>query len=228
MNNLSTIQNLFGSEYREEPVKFDINPLVLSVRLKKMREENPSQWLRLDDSSVKAKLMGDDFNEAEVIKEYYSKKLMWTTIKDSKLSAYRIRLQQLLQHPKTILSKKEVGLFVTLPYFYEEDQVLDQIAKQYRIVNCPEVKLNLKKVQRELAYIHHTTRWVNKKKFIFYWFADDNQFVYNIQLDESNLLKKFFEHIVLTRSTSVFETNLAKVNYPFDYYKMFDFTLIKD
>jgi predicted DNA-binding protein YlxM (UPF0122 family) len=225
--NLQTLDELFKSEYREDPIKFDVDPLVLSVRLKKLKETDPTQWHRLEHPSVKSQLMGDDFNDAQSIKEYYSKKLMWSSLKDSKMSAYRTHLISLLSQVKSTLTKKEVGMIVTLPYFYAEDQIMDSIAKNYQVVDCPAVKPNLKKLQRELVYIHQTTRWVNKKKFIFYWFADDNNFVYNIQLDEGNLLRKFFEDIVLIQSTTKFETHITKVDYPFDYYKMFDFRMIK-
>ena len=222
-----TLASIFNVEYREAPTKFDVDPLVLSVRLKKIRDEDPSKWYRLDDPHVKAALTGDDFNDAQVIKEYYSKKMMWVNLKDSRLSDYRSNLVQFLSQVKSTLSKKEVGMVVTLPHFYQEDQVLDSIIKNYQVTDCPLVKPNLKKFQRELVYIHQTSRWVNKKKFIFYWFADDNRFVYNIQLDEGNLLRKFFEDIVLTQSTTKFETHITKVDYPFDYYKMFDFRILK-
>lgn len=224
---IDTIDNLFRQEYREDPIKFDVNPLVLSVRLKKIKEADPAKWLRLEDPQVKAELMGDDFNEAEAIKDYYSKKLMWTSLKDTKMSAYRTHLMGLLSQVKTTLTKKEVGMIVTLPYFYAEDQVMDSIAKSYRVVDCPIVKPNLKKFTRELFYLHSTTRWVNKTKFNFYWFADDNNYIYNIQLEEGNLLRKFFEDLVLTRPSTKFETHITKVDYPFDYYKMFDFRMIK-
>jgi hypothetical protein len=222
---IDTIDNLFKNEYREDPIKLDVNPLVLSVRLKKIREENPNQWFRLESPEVKARLMGDDFNEAEDIKDYYSKKLMWTSLKDTKLSDYRTHLMSYLAHPKTVLSRKEAGMIVSLPYFYAEDQVMDSIAKNYLVTDCPDVRPNLNKFTRQMVFIHGTKRWVNRKKFIFYWFADDNRFVYNIQLEEGNLLRKFFENVVLTQSTTTFETHIAKVDYPFDYYKMFDFTL---
>ena len=224
---LDTLDSIFNKEYQEAPIRFDVNPLVLSVRLKKLKETDPTQWHRLEHPEVKAKLMGEDFNEAEAIKEYYSKKLMWTSLKDPKMSEYRTHLMGLLSQVKSTLTKKEVGMIVTLPYFFAEDQVMDSIAKNYRVTDCPAVKPNLKKFQRELVYIHQTTRWINKKKFVFYWFSDDNNFVYNIQLDEGNLLRKFFEDIVLTQSTTKFETHITKVDYPFDYYKMFDFRMIK-
>lgn len=219
--------DIFSSEYREAPVKFDVNPLVLSVRLKKMKELDPTQWFRLEDPTVKAKLMGEDFYEAEAIKEYYGKKLMWTSLKDSRLSDYRTHLMGFLEHPKSTLTKREVGMVVTLPYFYAEDQVLDSIIKKYRVKDCPRVMPGMTTITRELVYIHNTSRWIGKKKFIFYWFADDNQFIYNIQIEEGNLLRKFFEHTVLTKGTNVFETHISKVDYPFDYYKMFDFKVIK-
>ena len=134
-----TIDNLFKNEYREDPIKLDVNPLVLSVRLKKIREENTTQWFRLESPEVKARLMGDDFNEAEDIKDYYSKKLMWTSLKDTKLSDYRTHLMSHLAHPKTVLSRKEAGMIVSLPYFYAEDQVMDSIAKNYLVTDCPDV-----------------------------------------------------------------------------------------
>lgn len=224
---IDTLDNLFKQEYREDPIKFDVDPLVLSVRLKKIKETDPSQWFRLESSDVKARLMGEDFNEAEAIKDYYSKKLMWNSLKDTRMSSYRTHLMSLLSQVKSTLTKKEVGMVVTLPYFYAEDQVMDSIAKNYRVVDCPMVKPNLQKFTRELVYIHQTSRWVNKTKFVFYWFADDNNYVYNIQLEEGNILRKFFEDAVLTQSTTRFETHITKVDYPFDYYKMFDFRMIK-
>jgi len=223
----SILDNVLNQMYHDAPTRLDVNPLVLSVRLKKIKDADPTRWLRLEDPQVKAELMGDDFNEAEAIKDYYSKKLMWSSLKDTRMSEYRTHLMGLLSQVKTTLTKREIGMIVTLPYFFAEDQVLDSIAKDYLVDNCPDVKPNLKKFQRELVYIHQTTRWVNRKKFIFYWFADDNRFVYNIQLEEGNLLRKFFEDMVLTQSTTKFETHITKVDYPFDYYKMFDFRMIK-
>lgn len=224
---MSDVKEIFGDflEYREDPVKLDVNPLVLSVRLKKMKDADPNIWRRLEDPQVKAEITGDDFNDAEKIKDYYGKKIMWSTLKDSRISEYRKALQYLLEHPKSTLTKREAGMFATLPYFYQEDQILDTIAKQYRVTGCPSVQPNLKKFDRELVYIHQTSRWVNKKKFVFYWFADDNQFVYNIQLEEDNPLRGFFEDIVLTKPSNIFETYITKVDYPFDYYKMFSYKI---
>ncbi len=222
------VADLFQGEYKEAPISFDVDPLVLSVRLKKMSEEDPShRYKRLENPSVKSALMGNDFNDAVKIKEYYSKKIMWSSLKDSNLSRYRADLMQYLQHPKTMLSKQEVGMLVTLPYFYDEDQIIDSITSQYLTSDIPHVRPNMKKITRELVFLHQTSRWVHRKKTIFYWFADDNSFVYNIQLEEGNVLRKFFEDAVLTKSTSVFETLITKVVYPFEYYKMFDYRLIK-
>lgn len=221
------LDSLFNQTYQESPVSFDVNPLVLSVRLKKMSIAEPAMWRQLQDPEVKAQLTGEDFNEAEAIKNYYSKKMLWAMLKDGKLSSFRSDLLQLLEHPKSILSKKEIGMFVRLPYFYQEDQILDSIARQYRVINCPDARPNLQKITRELVYIHSTSRWMNKKKQTFYWFGDDNRFVYNIQIEESNPLRKFFEDIVLAKSTNIFETYITKIRFPFDYYKMFDYKLVK-
>jgi predicted DNA-binding protein YlxM (UPF0122 family) len=194
-----------------------------------MVTSNPTDWgQRLEDPRIKASITGEDFDDAEAIKEYYSKKIMWNSLRDSKISDYRRTLVQLLQHPKTMLTKREVGMFVTLPYFYEEDQTLDTIAKQYRVTDCPAVKPNLERVQRRLVYIHSTRKWLNRCKNIYYWFADDNQFVYCIQIEEKNVLRNFFEHCILTESSTLFDTHITKVEYPFDYYKMFDYKILKE
>ena len=220
--------DVFSSEYREEPNKFDVDPLVLSVRLKKMKALDTVMFRRLEDPEVKAELAKEDFDDAETIKNYYGKKLMWTALKDSRLSEYRKVLQHLLEHPKTTLSKKETGLIVTLPYFYEEDLVLDTLTKNYLTENTPDVRPNLKKFTRELTFVDQTSRWLNKKRFIYYWFVDDNKYVYNIQIDEGNVLRTFFEDIVLAKPTSIFESHLTKVQHPFDYYKLFDYKIVKE
>jgi hypothetical protein len=226
---IDTLSSIFDKEYRESPVKFNIDPIVLSVRLKKMIADNPAYLgKRLEDPDVQSAVTSDDFNEAVEVKEYFSKKLMWASLKASHMSSYRQNLMQYIQHPKTVLSKKEIGMIVTLPYFYDEDKVLDTISSTYRVENTPRVKPNLAKILRELVFIHTTSRWINKVKQITYWFADDNQYVYTIQVEENNVLRKFFEDIILTKSSSIFETHIAKVEYPFDHYKMFDYKLVKE
>lgn len=222
-----TLDNLFKTEYQEEPQTFDINPLVLSVRLKKIKDLDSNRWLRLDDTRVKAEITGDDWFDAQTISDYYSKKLMWTSLKDSKISTYRSHLLSFLKHPKATLTKKEVGMIVTLPYFYQEDQIYDQLVKYYCTKDVPSPNSNMNKIMRELVYLHQTSRWVNKKKFIYYWFADDNKFIYNIQITEDNTLRKFFEDIVLTKPASIFETHITKEVHPFEYYKMFDYRIVK-
>lgn len=219
--------SIFGSStFKEKPTVFDMDPLVLSVRLKKIKEANPNVWIRLESAKVKEEVQGDDWNDAVKIKDYYSKKLVWNTLSDEKLSNYRTALLQLLHHPKHNLSKREMGMIVTLPNFYEEDQTLDGIVKSYRVSDIPRVTPNLGRFARNLTPIGTTNRWVNKKHFNFYWFADDNKFVYSIQLAKDNVLLPFFEDAIMSNEPS-FDTLLTKVDYPFSYYKMYDFKLLK-
>ncbi len=221
-----SFKSVFADTYREEPVVFDVDPLVLSVRLKKMKAADPHGWHRIESPQVKAQLDGEDWNDAIKIKDYYSKKLVWNSLSDEKLSNYRASLLQLLHHPKHNLSKKEVGMIVTLPHFYEEDQTLDSIVKSYRVADTPRITPNLGRFARNLTLIGTTNRWLNKTHFNFYWFADDNKFVYSIQLAKDNVLLPFFEDAIMSNEPS-FDTLLTKVDYPFSYYKMYDFKLLK-
>lgn len=220
------LPSIFSSSYREKPLVFDVDPLVLSVRLKKMKSADTTAWYRLESPQVKAELDEEDWNDAIKIKDYYSKKLVWDTLSDVNLTDYRSSLLQLLHHPKHNLSNREVGMIVTLPYFYEEDQILDDIIKSYDVKDPPRVTPNLGRFTRKLTHIATTSRWVNKTDFNFYWFADDNKFVYLIQLAKDNLLLKFFEDAVLKGDT-IFDTLITKVDYPFSYYKMYDFKMLK-
>jgi hypothetical protein len=137
-----------------------------------------------------------DIALANKIRDHYSKKLMFLTLKGIRLTKFREDLAKFLhgnfhhvdgryQTPDSF-----IGLATRLPQFYEYDKDLEKLFDD----DTPVIKEKHIRGNTELTF---TKKFFVKKKlgnYFEFWFTDSNNIKYLISFHESNILTSFLEN----------------------------------
>ncbi len=228
MTSILSAQNhnsILESIYRETPITVEDDPFVLSVRLKKL-VESTGTWYRLQDPEVKSAVTNEDVSDSEKIKDYYKRKVLLETLKTGNLSNYRKALMSLIESKKEEYTSQQIGLLVSLPYFYEEDCLLENMKLTYSLDSIKRVTPNLARQVKEVKFVTKTKRFINKQRHNRYWFSNNNNELCSIQLTETNnTLIKFFESYISKNNRLILDTHAVAEFYPIPHYKLFDFQI---
>jgi hypothetical protein len=226
------VEDIFSSTYKEKESEFKEDPLVLSVSLKDLMDQNPGSYYSLEDLRVLENVNDDIKDRAEQVRKYYGKKYFWNNLTNNgSLSDFRGRVSYLLENRIRTCKDKDAGIYYKLPYFYEEDMVYDDFKKQYNTTDVPRVG-NIRtpntKHQLTLTYLKTTSSRQQKRNLNRFWFTD-NKYLYNIEITNDNPLLEMFKQLVTEKVTVTLDTyyNVDRIDQMY-FYKLFNFTLAKD
>jgi len=181
------------SEPDAKEVKLPHDPVACACASYRVWKENPARrWENLETVVV----WQDDIEEAERLKKYYRERMVVEALKNinnnGNRSSFRRKLAALCTNQLAI-TQKELGLLHRLPYFYAEDQALDQIVEltddsavqgtachAYTGVFTPLTKIL---VSRSAGDFYH------------YWFTDGEKTPYNFVIKGDNPLRGMFESL---------------------------------
>jgi hypothetical protein len=203
--------------------KFTTDPVVLGVALKRMQTV-----YGLKDCSEH--ITPEDQEQARKIRDYYRKKYFWNALKSQATqSDFRMRVSNLLnQQDEWNLTEKDTGIFVKLPYFYEEDTVYDEFKKLYKI-NQEDYYIDgfrLKKT-RLLTHIGTTLRWqANKRKS--FWFKDHNDIIYAVSVPHNTPFIGLFEDTINHNINVEFSARVDRVDGMFYNEIAHNFKIVKE
>lgn len=220
----------FNEILKERITEFKEDPLVLACVLKAYTTANKG-YLSLESDVLIGLITDEDKVLAEKIREYYTKKFFWRILSDSKsLSDYRLRLVNLLENRITKCKDQDCGIYYKLPYFYEEDVVYDEFKKNLKtddISSLGSSRHNL--MLKQLEFLKTTFSAQRKRKIVRYWFKDDNQFLYGIELASDNPLLMIFDDYLKDRQFVLFETRLSEDRIDsMHYYKLYNYKFVKE
>lgn len=186
-------ENAFESTKTPLPlVKLPADPVACACASYRVWKENPGRrWADLETVVV----WQDDIEEAERLKKYYREHMVMEALKSANginRSKFRQKLAKLVVNELDI-TKEEIGLLMRLPYFYEEDQALDDIAQK---TDCKLVKYQ--GVQRTfeegvLTPLRNVLVSRRAGDYHNYWFTDGNNTPYNLVIKSDNPLLKMFD-----------------------------------
>lgn len=171
-----TLNQIFQSipvgtvEWNEDyTTEYSVDPLVCSVAM--YRNSTSYGLLKAADS-----ITDEDRDQANAIRNYYSKKYFWDSLKAQRpQSEYRqsaVRLLAITEGWK--LTDRDAGLFVKLPWFYAEDRVYDEFRSTLNVNRESYVGPNaFNAVTKKLTYLKKTIRWQGSKRAVSFWFKDD-------------------------------------------------------
>lgn len=222
--------DIFNSKYKERETEFTVDPLYLSCSLKNLHDQGKG-WFQLDSEEVKENITEEIKQQAEQIRDYYTKKFFWTALtNDRRLSDYRSRLLNLLENRIRKCKDQDCGIYFKLPFFYEEDVVYDQFKKTYTVSDLPDVRygINSTKESLDLTFIKRSQSTQRKRKIERFWFTDQ-KYLYQIELEQTNPLLDMFTSLLEGKPIVSIEAyrTIDRLDQMY-FYKLYKFNFKKD
>lgn len=162
--------------------------LALSVTWKRLRDEGRNIAGKLLDNELFTHIKQEDRDKANVIRDYYSKKVMvWKLKGDGKLTQYRNDMNNFVHSNGLVIKENLFGLIYYLPIFYEYDLQVDHVRtlvktnqgfktldkeKKPRVLTITETLIPLSRILKKNS----------KNTITEYWFKD-------IRMDAAVLIK---------------------------------------
>lgn len=214
----------------ERITEFKEDPLVLSCVVKRLLEEGHGYRDMNDTSTVEA-ITDQDRQQAKQIKEYYTKKFFWRALSENRpLSDFRRRLINLLENRIRNCKDQDCGIYYKLPYFYQEDMIYDDFKKNLitdTISSLGSSRQN--RMTKRLEFLKTTLSAQRKRKIIRYWFKDDNNWLYGLDLTSDNPLLMIFDDYLAEHPTVIFDTKLSEDRIDsMNYYRLYQFKFVKE
>ena len=200
---------LFGNDINIHPLvkKYEIyespeDVLALSVAWKRLRDENiPRSFSKLLDRELFNKVQPSDREKAQVIRDYYSKKILMWKLKSINMTKYRQDLNEFIVSDGTKFPETTLPLAFRLPEFYDYDVALDgvrtsvnprqQFTKMNAEGNPRTLKLNV-----PLTPLKCLHRKVKNSDLLQYWFRDpETNAGVVLNLSPKNELKHMWDHM---------------------------------
>lgn len=216
---LNKVQSLYGSAQVEwdtfvqtqsnnvkkyEVVETTEDVLALSVTWHRLRPlishninivSNPSSRpTKLTDEILFREMIQEDRERANIIRDYYSKKLMVITLRDQRMSKFRKDLSTYIHGDSKVVKEELMPIIYRLPEFYEYDISFDEMVRD---------------LNTRFEFPEHTHAWSGTKtlkpikkfivklrvnKFSEYWLKDDDNKLVKIEIPIDNKLNHLWEH----------------------------------
>ena len=174
--------------------------LALSVTWHRLRsllshKINPNgRPTKLTDSVLFKEMIQEDREKANVIRDYYSKKLMVITLREQRMSKFRKDLSAFIHGDSKVVKEELMPIIYRLPEFHEYDISFDEMVRD---------------LNTRFEFPEHTQAWSGTKtlkpikkfivkhrinKFSEYWLKDDDNKLVKIEVPIENKLNHLWEH----------------------------------
>jgi len=194
--------NWHNENYKKYEI-YELNEdlLVLSCVAKRLRETKqiypPSDNYLLDPMFFR-EVSPEDRNKAEIIRDFYSKKIMMLKLKGTKLTHFREDLNKFIHGDGTKVTEDFFQLVYRLPDFYDYDTGFEDI---YRKSEC---ELKIETPPTTENFILKPTGKLHKKtkanKTTEYWFKTDYNALAMVAVDPKNELLSIWDRLFETKS----------------------------
>lgn len=195
----------FEFQFNDDVKKYEVyeisqDLLALSVcwaRYRKARNEYKPQpaITKLLDSELFRLVSEDDIAHANIIRDYYSKKIMVLKLKNTGFTSFREDLNTFIHSDGKMFKENMMPLAYCLPEFYEYDvefeKMLFDFNREVKRMDQPHV-VDTKQLKFVKQLSVNTKRYKRKE----YWFSDRSNNLVNINIDTSNPLISLMDMIV--------------------------------
>jgi len=196
LSNQYTINgNLFNNQHVKKYEIYELTEdlLALAVTWNRLLNEKKLYTNSIIDRSIFAEINTDDRTRADIIRDYYSKKIMVWKLKSKHLTSFREDLNTFIHGDCKKVTENMFPLVCKLPNFYDYDIEIDKLKT---FVNTRHnFKANPTSCTLSLSPIMKTTRHVKTFKAIEYWLKTDENVAVKISVDPSNELRGLWESI---------------------------------
>lgn len=189
--------------------------LALSVTWKRIRSGRPAVNAvisSLTDSELFSYISEEDRVEATVIRDYYKKKLVFWTLKEVKLSQFRLDMSKFLHADGKLFADNMLPLVYRLPEFYEYDIGFTDMMRDLEQHDTSGFKTQ-----------PHNLRPMRKfrvKRSTEYWFKDEHDRAVTILLENTNPCKSLFEREFKKESMNMIITGVVTTRDSYSYFKV--------
>jgi hypothetical protein len=204
LNGTSNEWDIFGNKNVKKYEVFETTEdiLALSVTWHRLRPLishgisniiNPSNRpTKLTDEVLFKEIIQEDRDKANVIRDYYSKKIMMFTLKGQQLTSYRKDLNTFIHGDCKIVKEEMMPLVYRLPEFHEYDVGVDEMFLELDTrFEGSQIALSTIKT---LSPVKKFTVKRKSRKFVEYWLKDNENKPYKIEIDTSNELMHLWDH----------------------------------
>lgn len=185
-----TAKDIFSQTYvdtSKDPVTMPVDALALSCCAWRLGQANNTEY-GFQSEHVKENLLPEDFEHAELVRKYYSKKIVWSQLNGKQVSPFRAELLAYLHNDPKVISESICGMIYRLPFFYQEDQVIDRLMSQAD-VSPLKVDLKFESKTKSLKPMEITKRRSKRDKSNNYWFLDEDRRLCSITVAMPNPLE---------------------------------------
>ena len=195
----------FEFQFNDDVQKYEVyeiskDLLALSVcwaRYRKSRDITGPQptITKLLDSELFRLVTEDDIAHANIIRDYYSKKIMVLKLKNVGFTAFREDLNTFIHNDGKMFKENMLPLAYRLPEFYKYDVEFEKMSFEYN----KEVKRNDDPhvvTVKQLKFIKKLSVNNKRNKHQEYWFSDIYNNLVNINIENSNPLLSLLDMIV--------------------------------
>ena len=204
LNGTSNDWDIFGNKNVKKYEVFETSEdiLALSVTWHRLRPlishgisniMNPSDRpTKLTDSILFKEIIQEDRDKANLIRDYYSKKLMMFTLKGQQLTSYRKDLNTFIHGDCKVVKEEMMPLVYRLPEFYEYDVGLDEMFLELD-TRFEGSQISLSTI-KTLTPVKKFTVKRKSRKFVEYWLKDEENKPYKIEIDSNNELMHLWDY----------------------------------
>lgn len=188
---------------RYEIVETSEDLLALSVCWKRLRDTKISTNIgKLLDENLFIQVNDEDRQTANVIRDYYSKKIMMLKLKSIPLTNFRADLNEFIHGEGKKFKDNVQPLVYRLPEFYEYDMIFDEFAGKY---NHNVVGLTQRSILtvKSLSLVEKLKVSTSRNRRIEYWLNDTDDNLVCLNFDLNNPLITLLDKKLCEESISV-------------------------
>lgn len=163
---------------------------------------NPSDRpTKLTDAILFKEMIQEDRIKANIIRDYYSKKLMMINLRGQRISKYRKDLNTFIHGDSKIVKEEMMPLIYRLPEFYDYDIKFDEMVRGLD-TRFEEDRIALPTIKT----VSPVDKFVVKRKsgkYNEYWLRDEHDRLCRIEIEHSNQLMHLWEYFFEKKSITL-------------------------
>ena len=195
----------FEFQFNDDVQKYEVyeiskDLLALSVcwaRYRKSRDITGPQptITKLLDSELFRLVTEDDIAHANIIRDYYSKKIMVLKLKNVGFTAFREDLNTFIHNDGKMFKENMLPLAYRLPEFYKYDVEFEKMSFEYNKEVKRQESLHVSE-RKHLTFVKSLSVNTRRLKKIEYWFSDSHNNLVQMNVETSNPLHSLLEKVI--------------------------------